>query len=356
MDYSLLKELTLLNGVSGCEEAVSNRIREFIEPFVTRIETDTMGNLIAFKKGTGETNRRIMVSAHTDEVGFIVSSVTDDGYIKFQAVGGIDDRILLAQRVKVGNDNIDGVIGIKAVHLQTKSERNSVVKIKDMYIDIGAKDKEEALKYVSLGDYIAFNSSYRELGDEKNGVIKAKALDDRIGCAIMCELVKNTYESDIYFCFTVQEEVGLRGASVLARKINPHISIVLESTTASDVADVQNKDMCTRQGEGPALSVMDRASYSNKDLNKFISNVAKNENIPFQYKQSVFGGNDAGAIQTGAEAVATAVLSMPCRYIHSPVSTVRKTDIDNGYKLAKAVLDNINTFEINAKISESKVK
>lgn len=344
MNTELLKQLTDICGVSGDEERAAEFIINYIKPYATSIETDTMGNIIAFKKGVGKSRKTVMVCAHTDEVGFIVTGITDDGYLKFEEVGGIDDRILLAKRVFVGENKVNGVLGIKAVHLQSAGERSSVIKIKDMYIDIGAKDKADAQKYASVGDYVCFNSQFRVLGD-KYPKIKAKALDDRLGCLILMELIKNSFENDIYFCFTVQEEAGLRGASVLTRRIQPDVALVFECTTASDVPECDEFMHCTRQGEGPAISIMDRASYSNKNLNKFICKVADENNIKYQFKQTTFGGNDAGAVQTLAGGAQTAVISVPARYIHSPVSTVCISDADGALELGKCVLQYINKYE-----------
>ncbi len=343
MNTELLKQLTDICGVSGDEERICEFIINYIKPYVTSVETDTMGNIIAFKKGTGESKNTVMVCAHTDEVGFIVTGITEDGYLKFEEVGGIDDRILLAKRVYVGENKINGVLGIKAVHLQSASERSSVIKIKDMYIDIGAKDKADAQKYVSVGDYVCFNSSMRVLSS-KSPAVKAKALDDRLGCLILMELLKTTYENDIYFCFTVQEEVGLRGASVLARRISPDVALIFECTTASDVPECEEHLYCTRQGDGPAISIMDRASYSNKSLNKFICDIADKNNIKYQFKQTTFGGNDAGAVQTLAGGAHTAVISVPARYIHSPVSMVRICDTEGAMELGGIVLKNIHNY------------
>ena len=183
-----IEKLTSLNGVSGNEDSVRKEIlKNMTEKYADDITVDSMGSIIAFKKGKNPNGKKIIFSAHMDEVGFIISDITDDGYLKFKTVGGIDDRILLGQNVLVGDDKIPGVIGVKAVHLQTKDERENVIKTKSMYVDIGATDKTEAEKIVSKGDYAAFDSCYRRLG---NGRIKAKAIDDRIGCAILAELIK----------------------------------------------------------------------------------------------------------------------------------------------------------------------
>ena len=198
----LLKILSEINAVSGNENAMSSFLISQLSGFADTVTRDTMGNLIFFKKGKNPTGKKLGVFAHMDEVGFIVTNITDDGCIKFAQVGGLDDRILLTQRVTVGDNKVKGFIGIKAVHLQSGDERKKVIKTEDMYIDIGANSKEDALRYVQRGDYIAFDSEYIPLSGNR---IKAKAIDDRAGCAIIMELIKKDYEEDIYFCFTVQE-------------------------------------------------------------------------------------------------------------------------------------------------------
>lgn len=344
----MLRKLTNLNGVSGNEKQVRDFIIEHAEKYVDEITVDSIGNLILFKKGNKVNHNRIMLTSHMDEVGFIVSKVEENGFLRFKTVGGVDDRILLSHRVLIGENNIPGVIGIKAIHLLEKEERKKLVKSDNMYIDIGAKSREDALKYINLGDYITFNSNYIEFG-ENNKFIKAKALDDRIGCALMLELIKNKYDSDIYFCFSVQEEVGCRGAGLLANRINPDLSIIFETTTASDVADTKSYEYTTELGMGPAISIMDRASYSNKNLNKFIIDVAKNNNIKYQFKRTIAGGNDAGAIHTSGNGCETAVISVPCRYIHSPTSVAHKGDIDNAKTLIDTILKNIANYNPTTK-------
>lgn len=336
-----IEKLTNINAVSGNEDAVRNVILDMISPYADDITVDTMGNIIAFKKGTNPNGKKIILSAHMDEVGFIISDITEDGYLKFKSVGSIDPRILLAQRVVIGDNSVEGVLGVKAVHLQTPEERKNVIKEKDMYIDIGATSKEEAQKLVSKGDYAAFNSKYTVLGGK---MIKAKALDDRVGCAILAELIKNNYNSDFYFCFCVQEEVGVRGASVIASRINADVAIIMESTTASDTPGAQKHQYATVLGDGPAVSVMDRGSYSDTELNRFIFDIAKEYNITHQLKKSGFGGNDARAYQTRGTSCKTAVISLPCRYIHSPVSCADTDDMDNMYLLYDKLAENIHKF------------
>ncbi len=336
-----LKELTLINSVSGNEGAIRKELLSMTEPYATEITVDTMGNIIAFKKGTEPGGKKVVIGAHMDEVGFIVTDITDDGYIRFKSVGGVDPRIMLAQKVLIGDDKIPGVIGVKAVHLQSPSERKSVIKESEMYIDIGATSGDEVRSKVDKGDYIAFDSAYRELG---GGVIKAKALDDRVGCAIMAELIKYDYPNDIYFVFTCQEEVGVRGATVAARRIGADIAIMLEATTCSDIAGAEPHEYATELGKGPAISLMDRGAYSDIELTRFITELADQEGIAYQYKKTGFGANESRAYQTASLPCRTAAISLPARYIHSPVSCGKLSDIDAMYKLAKAVCHNIHRF------------
>lgn len=339
----MLKELTQINGVSGDEKKVREYIINKISHLCDEITVDPMGSIIAFKKGTGNTKHKIMICAHMDEVGFIVSGITKEGFVKFKSVGGFDDRILLTQRViiETESEQVSGVMGIKAVHLQRPEERKKVVNLDDMYIDIGAKDDEDALKYIAKGDYIAFDSAYRLMG---NGCVKAKALDDRAGCYNLIRLMQNEFESDLYFCFTTQEEVGLRGATVVANRVGVDIAFILEATTAGDTPFTDEYMYCTRLGKGPVISIMDRGSYSDKKLNRFVADVAEKNDIQIQYKQTTNGGNDAGAIQTSLSGVKTCALSVPCRYIHSPVSMAKLCDIDSVYELMKRTLADINMF------------
>lgn len=329
----LLKELTELNGVSGNEDEVREFIKKEAQKFSDEIIVDSMGNLICYKKGKSS-KYKVMLSAHMDEVGFMVTG-HGDGVLKFATVGGIDERILPGKRVLVGDKKLPGVIGSKPIHLQEKEERGNNIKLKRMYIDIGADKKDELEKLAPLGEYIAFHSVYTEFGDDR---IKAKALDDRVGCAVLIEILKDSHEFDLYVCFTVQEEVGLRGAQVAAYRVNPDLAIVVEGTTCSDVPDVEKYEYSTVLGEGAALTIMDRTSYANKKLVDYMYNAAKKNNIPVQFKQTTTGGNDAGKIQLTQSGVVVASVSVPCRYIHSPVSVMSKKDYESCLKLVRTVL------------------
>ena len=260
----LLEKLCNLDGVSGNEGAVRDFLKAEITPYADKIKVDSMGNLLAFKKGENS-SKTVMISAHTDEVGFIVSGITKEGYLEFQTVGGIDTRVIISKKVRIGK--IKGIIGLKAIHLTTKSERENVPKVKDLYIDIGAKDEEDAKKYVKLGDYVAFDTEFEKLGEK---VVKAKAIDDRVGCYILTELIKEPVKFDTWFCFCTQEEVGLRGARVAAAKINPDIALVIEATTCSDVKGSVEHAYVTKMHNGAAISFMDRSTIVNRDLYKWL--------------------------------------------------------------------------------------
>jgi len=333
----LLEKLCNASGVSGNEKEVREIIESEIEPYADEISVDSMGNLIAKKIGKKH-DKTVMLSCHTDEVGFIISGITDEGYLEFKTVGGIDTRVIISKKVVIGKNKIKGIIGIKAVHLTTKEERERVPKVKDLYIDIGAKDKEDAKKYVGLGDYAVFDTAYEELGEYS---IKAKAIDDRVGCYVLCELIKEELEYDTVFCFCVQEEVGLRGARIAAYRIKPDIALVIEATTCSDVSGVEEHLKVTKMNEGVAVSFMDRSTIVDEDFSKWLYDTAKKNNIPVQYKTLVAGGNDAGAIHLTKEGIKTASLSIPTRYIHSPASIASKKDINSCIMLCREVIENI---------------
>ncbi len=334
----LIKELTDLNGVSGNEKEVREYIISKIENLCDSYKVDSIGNVIAFKRGSGS-KQKVMLSAHMDEVGFIVSGHTDKGFIKFKAVGGIDDRILPGKKVVVGKKKLSGVIGIKPIHQQEREEREKITKIKQLYIDIGADSKEEVEKLAPLGEFIAFDSDFVNLGYD---CIKAKALDDRVGCAVLIEALKHSYDFDLYACFTVQEEVGLRGAQVAAYGVMPDIALIIEGTTCADVPDVEKHEYSTILGNGAALTIMDRTCYCDRELVQYLYDVAVQNNIKVQYKQTTTGGNDAGQIQRTGTGVKTASISVPCRYIHSPVSVMSRSDYEAVERLTITALHQIS--------------
>ncbi len=284
-----------------------------------------------------------MVAAHMDEVGFIVSGFTDDGFVKFKTVGGILTTVLVSKKVVLGENKVPGIISAKAVHLQKRDERERLIPMSELYIDIGAKNKEEAQSLLNMGDYGTFAGEYTEFGD---GCVKSKALDDRAGCAVLMELIKNEYENDMYFVFTVQEEVGLRGAVIAANRIKPDCALVIEGTTCSDVYGTRPHETVTKLGGGAVMTAMDRAAVSDRHYFEMIKSVAEREGIPLQIKRTSMGGTDAGSIQRSRGGVKTAVLAVPCRYIHSPVCVMSKKDFNSVAALSAAVLKELEGSEI----------
>ncbi len=334
----LLKELCQRSGPSGWEDDIRSFILGQIK--ADEITVDTMGNIIAHKLGGG---KKVMVAAHMDEVGFIVSGFTDEGFVRFKTVGGILTTVLVSKKVLLGEKKVPGIISAKAVHLQKREEREKLIPMSELYIDIGAKNKEEAQNLLNLGDYGVFAGEYTEFGD---GLVKSKALDDRVGCAALIELMKNDYANDMYFVFTVQEEVGLRGAIIAANRIRPDYALVIEGTTCSDVYGTKPHETVTNLGGGAVMTAMDRAAVSDRRYFEMIKSLAERENIPLQIKRTSSGGTDAGSIQRSGGGVKTAVLAVPCRYIHSPVSVMSKSDFDSVCRLSAAVLKELERREL----------
>ena len=254
----ILRELTALDGVSGEEDAVREYIISKIKDHC-EYKIDPLGSIIAFKKGKNGSVKKLMVDAHMDEVGLIITSVTSDGFLSFSAVGGIDTAVLMFRRVRIGN--VNGVITGKPIHLISAEERKNLPKPESLYIDIGASSKEEALSLVRIGDRAVICGEYTEMGNK----IKAKAIDDRAGCAILISLLTKDSDYDFYATFSVEEEVGLRGAKAAAFTVEPDSAIVLEATTAADIAGVEPSKRVCVLGDGPAVSFMDRATVYDRE-------------------------------------------------------------------------------------------
>lgn len=335
---SLLKELCALDGVSSGEETVREFIRRKAASFSVDIRTDAMGNLIVFKKGKKSTGSKLMLTAHMDEVGFIVNDIAEGGYLKFATVGGIDPRVIIGKRVTVGANAIPGAIGLKAYHLVSAEEEKTVPKVDDLYIDIGAKDKKQAETLVSLGDLVAFDSDIVEFGD---GMLKAKAIDDRIGCALMLTLLMEELPMDCTFVFSVQEEVGTRGAFGAAFSVKPEIALVLEGTTAADLPGTDAHKRVAAVGKGPVLSFMDGGTAYDRELFELLRALAEKNDIPRQTKNYTSGGNDASAIQRTREGVRVAALSLAVRYLHTPSSVASIRDLEPMLALTRKFIEAI---------------
>jgi putative aminopeptidase FrvX len=332
----LLQKLSDARGVSGNEDAVREILIEEIRPYVDAYRVDNIGNLIATvhaQEGV-EHPHRVMVAAHMDEVGLMVIQVAKDGMLRFRSVGGIDPRVLPAKRVLIGKEAVPGVVGVKAVHLVTAEEEDQVLKIDQLYIDIGAKNKEEAEGVVHLGDVASFATQWRMLGL----VAMGKAFDDRVGCAVLAELVKERYPVELVAVFTVQEEVGTRGARVAAYGIEPEIGIALEGTICDDLPRKEDVTPVTRMGHGPAITMMDRSLVCDRRLVDLLARAATEAGLPYQFKSPGLGGTDAGAIHLQREGVPSVAVAVPARYIHTPVSFISLDDFENAVKLMREAL------------------
>lgn len=331
-----LKQLTEINAPSGHEQPIRRALLEELKAKGHNPYIDKMGNVIVVKEGTGAAPRkRVMVAAHMDEVGLIVTGHTDGGFLKVSQAGGIDPRVLISKRVLVGDDNIPGVIGAVAIHLQSAADRARVMGYRDIAVDIGANDKGEAERKAPIGTYISFDTPYVEYGE---GFACGKAFDDRVGCWTILRLLEEELPCDLIAAFTSEEEVGCRGASGAAFAQEPDVGIVLEGTTCNDLGDIPEVAQVCKTGKGVAVSFMDGASIANRDLFKKALAVGEAEGIAHQVKSSVSGGNDGGAIQRAREGVPVVVLSVPCRYIHSPSTVVKLSDVESQFELCKALL------------------
>ena len=338
----ILKELSEAFGPSGHESAVRELILEAIQKHVDSYQVDALGNLMALKRSSqradgGYKPLKVMVSAHMDEVGIMVIHADKDGLLHFDVVGGLGARVLLAQPVVLGDDRLPGVIGLKPIHLQERSEREKLPKVSDLAIDIGATGQEEAEKAVPKGTYGTFATSFAELGGELR-TVKGKAFDDRAGCAVLVELLKADYPFDLWAAFTVQEELGLRGARVAAFRVEPDVAFALEGTVCDDLPKEKDESPTTELGKGPAITFRDRSVVCDPRLIKHLVEVAEAEGIPYQFKQPGVGGTDTGAIHLVKEGVPSAVVSVPSRYIHSPVSVLSLADFENTVRLMRAAL------------------
>lgn len=330
----LLKKYCDLLGPSGMEDAVREAIIEDIKDSCCEYETDPMGNLIVFKKGRKRRNKKVLFSAHTDEVGFMVKYIDDDGYLWFDAVGGIDRRVVSGRRIQFCESGINGVVASKAIHMQTPDERGKCEPISEMHIDIGAGNKETALKYVNIGDCAVFEPNYEEFGD---GLIRSKALDDRFGCAALVKMINSDLEYDTYFAFNTCEEIGCDGAKEVAYRLKPDVVIALEATTAGDVLGIPKSKCACKVGSGAVLSLMDRSTIYDKSLVDLAVSVADEKGIKWQFKNVIAGGNEAGVYQRAASGARVLAISAPARYIHSASNVIAMSDMEAVAALAAAI-------------------
>ncbi|MCM3759698.1 M42 family metallopeptidase [Alkalihalobacillus oceani] len=342
----MLKDLTDANGISGDEREVREVMTSYIEPFADEVTTDKLGSLVAKKVGQAD-GPKIMIAGHLDEIGFMVTSIDDKGFLRFQTVGGWWEQVMLAQRVTVmtKEGNIPGVIGSKPPHILPADVRKKPVDKKDMFIDIGASSKEEALEFgVRPGDSVVPVCEFTVMKNEK--YLMAKAWDNRIGCAIaidvMRELKDAKHPNTVYGVGTIQEEVGLRGARTSAHLIQPDIGFGIDVGIAGDTPGVTEKEALAKMGEGPQIVLYDASMISHKGLREFVTSTADEHNIPYQYDSMAGGGTDSGAIHVTANGVPALSITVATRYIHTHAAILHRDDYENTVKLLVEVIKKLD--------------
>lgn len=334
----LLKRIVDEAGISGSESRIAQLMRDEFKKSCENVEIDNFGNVIA-RKGNGK--KKIMLAAHMDEVGLMVKHISKEGFIYFIKIGGIDDRILPAQRVIVKSKKGDllGIIGAKPPHLQKEEDKKRLLKYEDMFIDIGCKNKEEALNKVELGDMIIFEPNSGVLNEK---LCYGKAIDDRVGCYILLKIMeKLNVAAEVYAVATTQEEVGLKGARTSSFKISPDFALAIDTTTAGDTPQVSERESALKLGEGVAITIIEAAGRGlivSEKIKRLLIDTAKENNIKYQLDVIEGGMTDGAIIQMNREGVLTGVLSVPTRYIHSPTGVFNIDDVSAAIELAvKAV-------------------
>ena len=327
-----LKTLCALSGVSSREDQVRDYIMEQAQPHADWMRVDALGNLIVFKHGAVSAPDHLMLAAHMDEVGLMVDRIHDDGTLGFQFVGGVNRQVVIGKRVYLGRNRIPAVVGMKPVHLTTKEEREKIPKTKDLYLDLGTTSKEESEKLVELGEIGVFSDEVTEFGD---GLLKAKAIDDRVGCAVLLDLLREELPMDVTFVFTVMEELGTRGAFGAGFSVHPHVALIVEGTTAADVPGVENGSWVCKVGQGPVIPFMDRGTIYARGLYDLLRDIAEVNGIPWQTKTYISGGTDARTFQRSRSGAKVAGLAAPIRYLHAPSGVAAVCDYENMIRLAR---------------------
>lgn len=347
----MLKDLTDAKGIPGNEKEPREVMKKYIAPYADEVETDGLGSLLAKKVGD-ENGPVIMVAGHLDEVGFMVTNIDDKGFLKFQPVGGWWSQVMLAQRVTIvtNKGDITGVIGSKPPHILSPEARKKPVEIKDMFIDIGASSKEEAMEWgVRPGDMVVPYFEFTVMNNKK--MLLAKAWDNRIGCAIAIDVLKQLHKENhpnvVYGVGAVQEEVGLRGARTASHKIKPDIGFAVDVGIAGDTPGVTEKEALGKMGKGPQIVIYDASMVSHKGLRDFVTNVADELNIPYQFESIPGGGTDAGSIHLTANGVPSLAITIATRYIHSHAAMLHRDDYENAVKLITEVIKRLDRETVN---------
>ena len=343
---TMLKDLTDANAISGHEKEARDVMERYIKPYADEVFTDNLGSLIAKKTGQ-ENGPKIMVAGHLDEVGFMVTRIDKNGFLYFQTIGGWWNQVMLAQRVTImtKKGNVTGVIGSKPPHILTAEQRKKPVEIKDMFIDIGASSKEEAEEFgVRPGDSVVPYFEFTQMKNEK--MLLAKAWDNRIGCAIAIEVLKQLQNEDhpniVYGVGTIQEEVGLRGARTSAHLIDPDIAFGVDVGIAGDTPGISDKEAESKLGKGPQIILYDASMISHKGVRDLVIETAEEKNIPFQYSSMAGGGTDSGAIHIAKDGVPSLSITIATRYIHSHAAMLHRDDFENAVKLIVEVIKKID--------------
>ena len=335
MNLNHFEYLCSLSGVSGDEGAVQNYITAHLLGY--DFFEDTLGNIIVRVKGEKPSSKTILLAAHMDEIGFIVTNITDEGYLKFAAIGGIDRRVVIGKEVSVGQNKVAGVIGLKPVHLSTPDERKRAPKWDELYIDIGASDKTSAEALVSLGDTAVFATDGLAMGD----LFAGKAIDDRLGCAILLSLLDAPLPVDVTLVFTVQEELGLRGAKTALQQIKPDVALIIEATTAADLDGVPREKAVCELGAGVVIPFMDSGTVYDRALYAAVTALAETLDIPWQTKTIIAGATDAAEIQRFGAGVQVLGLAAPVRNIHTGYNVLDPRDAEHLLCLTRAFLTDL---------------
>lgn len=335
----LLKRLCEESGPPGFEDRIRKIFISEIEPYVDRIEVDGLGNTIAIKEGKGENPRKVMLAGHMDEIGFVVRYIDDKGFLKLQPLGGFDPKTLIAKRVKIvnrGNEEFIGVIGCKPVHIMSPEERKKLPELDDLFVDLGM-DVDRVKQNVEIGDPVTLHQDFIHVGD----YLSSKSMDNRVSIFTLIETMKRLRDPNVsvYAVATVQEEIGLRGATTAAHRIRPDIGVAIDVTLACDVPAAKPEDHITRLGDGVGIKILDSSLIAAPKLVRAFRDLAEKHEIPHQMEILPRGGTDAGGIQRAAEAVPSITLSVPTRYIHSVVETIHQTDLEATVELLVRFLE-----------------
>lgn len=344
LNIPLLAQICKTPGAPGFEQKVRELVMNEVSPFVDEVKVDNMGNVYAIKRG--KSDKKVMIGAHMDEIGFIVTHIDDKGFIRFHTLGGFDPKTLTAQRVIIhGKKDIIGVMASKPIHVMSPEERNKIAKISDYFIDTGLS-KEEVSKYIKVGDSITREREFIEMGN----CVNSKSLDNRLAVFILIETLKQLKDKevpyDVYGVFTVQEEVGIRGANVSALRINPDFGFGLDTTIAFDLPGAAEHEMITRLGEGTAIKIMDSSTICDYRMVDYMKKTAEKNGIKWQTEILTAGGTDTAGIQRMTEGGSIAgAVSIPTRHLHQVIEMADKNDIQNSINLLTACVSELDTYD-----------